>query len=265
MEIWKDVKNFEGYYKVSDKGRIITFYKKSQNHLKKCNGGFLLNCSKNKDNIKNVCLFNRETKYTRQVRLHILIAETFIGEKPSKKHKVRAKDGDYLNLNIDNLHWSDKSTNIKYIPPNNYVPEYDDYRTTYIYYLYDTRDGSPRYVGKTIRPLRRLKDHLQDAKAGKKNHKCNWIRKVLNEGGDINMSIIDEIVGDWTWLEQLWAKFYIAKGENIIFDGGWVTVVLNENGQILKGRTIEKIIVKGMVKTYFYMILKMKVNKNLNR
>lgn len=52
-----------------------------------------------------------------------------------------------------------------------------------VYVLIDPRDKSIRYVGKTEKSLNcRLNQHLADARAGHKNHRCNWIRKLLRAG-----------------------------------------------------------------------------------
>jgi len=119
--------------------------------------------------------------------------------------------------------FADKS----YLQTNSYVPEYDDFRSTFIYYLCDSRDGVPRYLGKTIDPTIRFDSHLRSKNKGV-GHKNNWINKVLSEGGKIQMIIIDELTpdgtegsGDWRWLEEYWGEQLLQWGFPVIKDGGW--------------------------------------------
>lgn len=56
----------------------------------------------------------------------------------------------------------------------------------YIYGLYDPFTQELRYIGKTKMTLaKRVWHHIKEAKVSKKNtHKLNWIRSVLNRGGE---------------------------------------------------------------------------------
>lgn len=64
-------------------------------------------------------------------------------------------------------------------------------RKVYIYTLTDPKDGSVKYIGKTFRLGRRLRDHLYEAK--KSNTPKNaWINKLLREGRKPILDIIDE-------------------------------------------------------------------------
>lgn len=148
-----------------------------------------------------------------------------------------------------------------YLNLNSYVPEIDDNRNTYIYFLCDSRDGVPRYVGKTINLNERFNGHLYDGKNGN-SHKSKWIRKVLLEGGSVEMVQIDQTFpdgtlgsGDWTKLEEFWGNYLKSLGFPVIFDGGW------GNGGFKRKLTQEEIIkqqnlqakVSG-VKTYVYEV-----------
>jgi hypothetical protein len=115
--------------------------------------------------------------------------------------------------------------------PNSYVPEIDDFRTTFIYYLCDKKNGIPRYVGKTDNPKKRFSTHKRESinnRRGRLSHKEHWIDSVINDGSEIEMVIIDEVVGDgtagsgdWTWVEEYWGHQMTQWGFPIIFDGGW--------------------------------------------
>jgi hypothetical protein len=130
---------------------------------------------------------------------------------------------------LNELKWSIKQV----WKPNSYCPEIDDFRTTYIYFLCDKKDGIPRYVGKTDNPKKRLGSHKRESinkKRNKISHKENWIRKVYESGSSVEMIVIDEVIGngtkgsgDWTWVEEFWGQQLTQWGFPIIFDGGWGT------------------------------------------
>lgn len=65
----------------------------------------------------------------------------------------------------------------------------------FVYYLCDTRKPEEvRYIGITVRKLHeRLSNHLNDTFGKKKTtHKTNWISKVIKDGGDIGICILEE-------------------------------------------------------------------------
>ncbi len=102
LEVWKDIKNFENLYQISNLGRVKSLIKKGRkserilkNFLDRC--GYLNNILV-KDKIK--------TKY----KNHRLIAIAFI---PNCKNKpcINHKDGNKQNNNIDNLEWVTYSEN----------------------------------------------------------------------------------------------------------------------------------------------------------
>jgi hypothetical protein len=53
-------------------------------------------------------------------------------------------------------------------------------RSGIIYFLLDPATFEIRYVGQTVQPPgKRLSGHLNDARAGKNRHVCQWIRSLL--------------------------------------------------------------------------------------
>jgi hypothetical protein len=136
-------------------------------------------------------------------------------------------DKNFYTKRINNkIKWSlfaDKS----YLQTNSYVPEYDDFRTTFFYYLCDSRDGIPRYVGKTIDPKVRIVSHINNKNKGL-SYKNNWINGVMSDGGKVEMIIIDELnpdgtegSGDWRWLEEYWGNQLLQWGFPVIKDANW--------------------------------------------
>lgn len=89
MEIWKPLRNFPSY-DVSNKGRIRNI--RTQRILKP---------TINEKGYYQVCLRKNDKQYS--VRVHRIIAETFLGENPGME--VRHKDNNRLNNSVENLEW----------------------------------------------------------------------------------------------------------------------------------------------------------------
>lgn len=84
---------------------------------------------------------------------------------------------------------------------------------TYIYILLDPRTNIVKYVGKTTNPKDRLRCHIKDAKLKRRNNlSCNWIKSLLKLNLEPKFEIIDEIEGEWEWLEQYWIAQFKAWG-----------------------------------------------------
>lgn len=90
-EKWKDVKDFEGLYKVSNFGRLQS--------LKHRKSYILSNINKKKDYLRVV--LRREDK-SKTFLLHRLVYETFLGSIP-KNFDVHHLDGDKQNNTLNNL------------------------------------------------------------------------------------------------------------------------------------------------------------------
>lgn len=93
MEVWKPLRNFPSY-NGSSEGRIMNI--RTQRILKP---------TINEKGYYQVCLRKNNVQYS--VRVHRVIAETFLGENPGMD--VRHKDDDRLNNNMDNLEWCTRS------------------------------------------------------------------------------------------------------------------------------------------------------------
>lgn len=104
VEEWKDVLGYEGLYKISNYGNIISF--------KRYPSGKLLKPSVDKDGYLQIGI--RDEKYHRKwFRIHRLVAIAFIPN-PLELLKINHKDGDVQNNYVDNLEWCDDTWNNKY-------------------------------------------------------------------------------------------------------------------------------------------------------
>lgn len=104
-EIWKDIKEYEGLYQVSNYGRVRSL---NYNHTKKIrelkvytNEFGYLRAYLRKDNITNVFF------------VHRLVADAFIPN-PLNLPQVNHKDENKTNNNVENLEWCSCTYNINY-------------------------------------------------------------------------------------------------------------------------------------------------------
>lgn len=103
-EIWKDIKGYEGLYKISNKGRIKSLYNYKRD-------GTDILVPKIKHGYYQIGL--RKNKIRKWLQVHRLIAEAFIPN-PNKYPQINHKDENKLNNNIDNLEWCTVSYNNTY-------------------------------------------------------------------------------------------------------------------------------------------------------
>ncbi|AXF54621.1 NUMOD4 domain-containing protein [Salicibibacter kimchii] len=110
MENWKDVSGYEGYYQVSDKGRV----KSLDRYVNKINGQrqFWKGKVKPFSVDKNGYLFTRLHKnhVAKNRRVSRLVAETFI-RKPMTDEEVNHINGIKDDNRVENLEWCSSSEN----------------------------------------------------------------------------------------------------------------------------------------------------------
>lgn len=91
-------------------------------------------------------------------------------------------------------------------------------RPTYIYGLADPRSPwDVRYVGASVAPQRRLRQHLREALSDHKSHKLDWIRDLVAEGVRPMLKVIDvhsdvEVAREQ---ERFLVKWYRADGHRL--------------------------------------------------
>ncbi len=100
IEIWKDIKEYKGLYKISNFGRVKSFCLSTPRIkcLKKNNSGYMLvNLRKN----------NKQ----KMPSVHRLVALHFLSN-PEKYKQVNHKNGNKLDNTVQNLEWCSSSQNI---------------------------------------------------------------------------------------------------------------------------------------------------------
>ncbi|QQO92523.1 HNH homing endonuclease [Staphylococcus phage Machias] len=108
-EIWKDIKDFENYYKISNTGKVKSVSRYVYNDSLKGKDKRMLIKERvlktriNKNGYEDVQLYRNNKKHTR--RIHRLVAENFIENKDIDKNVVNHIDGNKLNNNLSNLEW----------------------------------------------------------------------------------------------------------------------------------------------------------------
>ena len=108
-EKWVDIKNFEGFYQISNMGRVrsLNRYVKWRGKLKLVIGKILKSC-KDKYGYLYVCLV--KNKRRKQGVIHRLVAQHFI-ENPNNYPAVNHIDRNKFNNNIENLEWCSNQMN----------------------------------------------------------------------------------------------------------------------------------------------------------
>ena len=92
-EEWKWIKGYEGLYQISNLGRLKSFRKKKDGYI---------TSNVNKDGWYLTVNLYDELRRMKTKRIHVLVAEAFIGE-ITKGYHVHHKDGNKQNNRVDNL------------------------------------------------------------------------------------------------------------------------------------------------------------------
>lgn len=99
-EIWKDVKDYEGLYQVSNYGNV-----------KRIKDNYIFKQNKNSRGYR-IITFTKNKK-EKSVSVHRIVAETFISN-PNNLSQINHIDGDKMNNKVDNLEWCTQSENMKH-------------------------------------------------------------------------------------------------------------------------------------------------------
>lgn len=126
-EIWKDIEGFEGYYQVSNLGRVksldreIVFNNGKSEKAKTMIRGRILSITKQTQGYSQVGLCKNGTQ--KSYRLNRLVAKAFIPN-PFGKPEVNHIDGNKDNNRADNLEWVTSQENSIHALKNGLITPY---------------------------------------------------------------------------------------------------------------------------------------------
>lgn len=100
----------------------------------------------------------------------------------------------------------------------------------FIYGLFDPESGMIRYIGKSIRPEERLRNHMQDKS---KCHRSHWLRSLKSKGMKPGMIFLEQVSGEWPWQES--ERFWISYGKR----NGWPLTNNTDGGDGVPGLPAE--------------------------
>jgi len=112
-EIWKEIKGYEGYYKVSNFGNVKSLRRKimtSKGHYHTVNSRVMV-LKKDTNGYSSVIL--SKNQITNQFRVHRLVADAFIPNVENLKC-VNHIDGNKKNNKVENLEWVTHSENSRH-------------------------------------------------------------------------------------------------------------------------------------------------------
>lgn len=133
-EIWKDIKDYEGLYQISNYGRVKSLERFLCKRHVLCK---ILKSGKDKQSYELVALSKANKLKT--FRVHRLVAQAFIPN-PDNKPQVNHIDGNKQNNNVDNLEWCTNGENGKHAWDNGLrTKKYgkDRYNSRSVYQLTD--------------------------------------------------------------------------------------------------------------------------------
>jgi hypothetical protein len=122
IEVWKDIKDYEGHYQVSDIGRVKSLARvvESRKGIFGNKKEIFLKTSKNRKGYLRVKLCKKSDGFCseKSVIVHRLVANEFL-ENPLNKPQVNHKNGIKDDNRVENLEWATGSENVIHALANN--------------------------------------------------------------------------------------------------------------------------------------------------
>ena len=185
MEIWKDIKGYEGLYQISNLGRVKSLPRQ------KTKGGILKQFS-----TEYLVVSMVENGKIKKIKVHRLVAETFIPN-PNNLPQVNHIDGNKFNNNMNNLEWVTSKENIihanimglkKYKYKGN-VKKYIGYDKRHdCYYVSVWEKGKNKYLG----CFKDIENAIKVRNEYLKNNNIELYNKVLSLEDKVANEIMQE-------------------------------------------------------------------------
>lgn len=148
-EIWKDIKDYEGSYQISNFGNVKTlkrYIKNKRNNLKIVNGKILKPV---KNELYHYVVLCKNSKKTKKY-IHRLISQAFIPN-PYNKREVNHIDSNKKNNKLENLEWVSSKENKRHavlsgVRYRRLITTVTDKLTNNIY-IFDTQHAASIYMG----------------------------------------------------------------------------------------------------------------------
>ena len=172
VEIWKDIKDYEGLYQVSNLGRVKSLHFNKELLLKlrlTGRGYYQIDLQKDK-NIKRALV-------------HRLVAEAFIPN-PDNLSCVNHKDENKLNNCVDNLEWCTQMYNIHYGTglQRRIATQYKPVLCVEKGIIYPSQIEAGRQLGMCHR-------HINDCCKGRRSTTGGYHWKYAKQGGDYHLYV----------------------------------------------------------------------------
>jgi hypothetical protein len=104
IETWRDIKGYEGFYRISNIGNV-----KSLNRYRQKNDRILKQSPAGQRGYLHVHLSRENVKKYHYV--HILVLENFVGPRPENQEARHFPDNNVTNNKLDNLRWGTRQEN----------------------------------------------------------------------------------------------------------------------------------------------------------
>ena len=110
-EVWKDVVGYEGFYSVSDHGRLRSEPRMIVDSLgrERRVRGRMMSLPANQGGYVHVSLCREGDR--KDAVVHQLVLRAFVGDKPTPKHEGCHNDGKPANNRLENLRWDTMTAN----------------------------------------------------------------------------------------------------------------------------------------------------------